>query len=327
MSRPSIDSPDADELTLLACGLREAATLDGCASVADSSTSASRRNRRRMACALGLASAYMIVEIAGGLLSRSLALLADAGHMATDVAALGLALWAMRLAGKPATPRRTYGYYRAEILAALANGIVLVVISLFVLLEAARRFRDPADVVGGTMLAVAIGGLLINGAAAWLLEGGRHESLNVRAAWLHVLADALGSIGVILGALLVLAFGWMWADPAVACLIAGLILYSSWYLLGEAVNVLMASAPREMSTEAIRSALSDVEGVVGIHDLHVWTLTSGMVMLTAHANLDRTADAQAAIGEMCEIARERFGIRHCTVQPEIGQTADRELEV
>jgi cobalt-zinc-cadmium efflux system protein len=153
-----------------------------------------------MAWALGLAATYMIVEIIGGFLSHSLALLADAGHMATDVAALGLALWAMRLATKPATPRRTYGYYRAEILAALANGIVLVAISLFLLLEAVRRFREPTDVVGGAMLTVAVGGLLVNGLAAWLLGGGRHESLNVRAAWLHVLADALGSIGVILGA-------------------------------------------------------------------------------------------------------------------------------
>jgi cobalt-zinc-cadmium efflux system protein len=198
MSRPITD--DRSELTVTECGLGEAAALDGCATQAAHLAPSGSRNRRRMAWALGLAATYMIVEIIGGFLSHSLALLADAGHMATDVAALGLALWAMRLATKPATPRRTYGYYRAEILAALANGIVLVAISLFLLLEAVRRFREPTDVVGGAMLTVAVGGLLVNGLAAWLLGGGRHESLNVRAAWLHVLADALGSIGVILGA-------------------------------------------------------------------------------------------------------------------------------
>jgi cobalt-zinc-cadmium efflux system protein len=271
-----------------------------------------------MAWALGLAATYMVVEIVGGLASNSLALLADAGHMATDVAALSLALWAMWLAAKPATPRRTYGYHRAEILAALANGVVLVAISGFVFFEAARRFRDPPNVIGGTMMAVALGGLLVNGAAAWLLHGGRHESLNVRAAWLHVLSDALGSVGVIVGAALVLAFGWTWADPAAASLIGALILYSSWTLLKEAVDVLMASAPGALDTGAVRSALSEVDGVAGIHDLHVWTLTSGIVMLTAHATLERSIDAQRALRGMGEVVRERFGIRHCTIQPEVG---------
>jgi cobalt-zinc-cadmium efflux system protein len=269
-----------------------------------------------MTWALVLAAGYLIVEIVGGLISNSLALLADAGHMATDVSALGLALWAMRLTTKPATPRKTYGYHRAEILAALANGAVLVMISFFVLFEAVRRFREPAEVVGGAMLAVAVGGLIINGVAAWLLEGGRHESLNVRAAWLHVISDALGSIGVIVGAALILTFGWAWADPAAA-----------WSLLKEAVDVLMASAPGELSTDAVRSALSEVAGVAGIHDLHVWTLTSGLVMLTAHAKLERSADAQGSVREMCEVARERFGILHCTIQPEIGGGRGRDPEI
>ncbi len=300
------------------CDFGGEGALDGCATHWYRGGSSHLHNRRRMTWALILAAGYMIVEIAGGLISNSLALLADAGHMATDVSALGLALWAMRLATKPATPRKTYGYHRAEILAALANGAVLVVVSFFVLFEAVRRFREPAEVVGGAMLAVAVGGLIVNGIAAWLLEGGRHESLNVRAAWLHVISDALGSIGVIVGAALILAFGWAWADPAAACLIAALILYSAWSLLREAVDVLMASAPDELSTQAVRSALSEVEGVAGIHDLHVWTLTSGLVMLTAHANLKRSADAQAALRAMCEVAGERFGILHCTIQPEVG---------
>ena len=302
--------------------------MDGCATHWYRGGPSHHHNRRRMTWALVLAAGYMLVEIVGGLISNSLALLADAGHMATDVSALGLALWAMRLATKPATPRKTYGYHRAEILAALANGAVLVLISFFVLFEAVRRLREPAEVVGGAMLAVAVGGLIVNGIAAWLLEGGRHESLNVRAAWLHVISDALGSVGVIVGAALILAFGWVWADPVAACLIGALILYSAWSLLKEAVDVLMASAPGELSTEAVRVALSEVEGVAGIHDLHVWTLTSGLVMLTAHANLNRSADTQRALREMCKVAGERFGIFHCTIQPEVGgslPSADLEI--
>ena len=327
MSRRPHSPTEEPEAITAECDFGEEGALDGCATHWYRGGSSHLHNRRRMTWALVLAAGYMVVEIAGGLISNSLALLADAGHMATDVSALGLALWAMRLATKPATPRKTYGYHRAEILAALANGAVLVMVSVFVLFEAVRRFREPAEVVGGAMLAVAVGGLIVNGVAAWLLEGGRHESLNVRAAWLHVISDALGSIGVIVGAALILAFGWAWADPAAACLIAALILYSAWSLLREAVDVLMASAPGELSTEAVRSALSEVEGVAGIHDLHVWTLTSGLVMLTAHANLKRSADAQGALQEMCEVARERFGILHCTIQPEIRGGHGRDLEI
>lgn len=316
-----LEAPTAD------CDFGDEGARDGCPTHWYRRGSSRGHNQRRLTWALVLAAAYMLVEVVGGLLSSSLALLADAGHMATDVSALGLALWAMRLATKPATPRRTYGYHRAEILAALANGAVLVLVSVFVLLEAAQRFREPTEIVGSAMLAVAVGGLIVNAVTAWLLEGGRDESLNVRAAWLHVLSDALGSIGVILGAVAVLAFGWDWADPAAACLIAALILYSAWSLLKEAIDVLMASAPGELSTEAVRSALSEVEGVAGIHDLHVWTLTSGLVMLTAHANLNRSADAQGALREMCNVARERFGILHCTIQPEMGasHTGDRKV--
>ncbi|MFN2418940.1 MAG: cation diffusion facilitator family transporter [Candidatus Limnocylindria bacterium] len=165
-----------------------------------------------MAWALGIAAVYMVAEIVGGLVANSLALLADAGHMATDVGALGLALWAMRLAEKPAEGRRTYGYHRAEILAALANGAVLVAVTLYIFYEAWRRLQDPPEVLGGMMLAVAVGGLVVNGVGLWLLQGGREESLNVRGAWLHVLGDALGSVAVIAGAVLIWVFGWRWAD-------------------------------------------------------------------------------------------------------------------
>lgn len=273
-------------------------------------------NRRRVAWALGIAAAYMAAEFIGGLLANSLALLADAGRMATDVAALGLSLWAMRLAEKPATEERTYGYHRAEILAALANGATLVAISAYIFFEAYRRLLDPPDVVGPTMLAVATGGLIVNGIGVWLLHAGRKENLNVQGAWLHVVGDTLGSIGAIGGAVMVWAFGWRRADPIAGALIGVLILYSSWNLLKESVNVLMASTPKGLDVPSIRSALCGVEGVTGVHDLHVWTLTSGVPLLTAHVDLGESVDPQRVLQKLEGIARGKFGIAHSTFQIE-----------
>lgn len=284
-------------------------------------------NRRRMAWALGIAAAYMVAEIVGGLVANSLALLADAGHMATDVAALGLALWAMRLARKPATPERTYGYHRAEILAALVNGAVLVAVTIYVFWEAWKRLQDPPEVVGPTMMAVAVGGLIVNGIGVWLLKGGRNESLNVRGAWLHVLGDALGSVAVIVGAALVWAFGWRWADPVAGALIGGLVLYSAWRLVQESVAVLMASAPEDIDVRALRAALEKVDGVTRAHDLHVWTLTSGIALLTAHVEIADEAGWDPVLDRVCEIAKADFGIEHCTIQPERGSRAEREPEI
>ncbi|MFQ5890077.1 MAG: cation diffusion facilitator family transporter [Gemmatimonadota bacterium] len=269
-----------------------------------------------MAWALGIAAAYMAAEFIGGLLANSLALLADAGRMATDVAALGLSLWAMRLAEKPATEERTYGYHRAEILAALANGATLVAISAYIFFEAYRRLLDPPDVVGPTMLAVATGGLIVNGIGVWLLHAGRKENLNVQGAWLHVVGDTLGSIGAIGGAVMVWAFGWRRADPIAGALIGVLILYSSWNLLKESVNVLMASTPKGLDVPSIRSALCGVEGVTGVHDLHVWTLTSGVPLLTAHVDLGESVDPQRVLQKLEGIARGKFGIAHSTFQIE-----------
>lgn len=276
-----------------------------------------------MAWALGIAAVYMVAEIVGGLVANSLALLADAGHMATDVAALGLALWAMRLAQKPPTTERTYGYYRAEVLAALANGAALVAITIYIFWEAWKRLQEPPEVAGPTMMAVAVGGLVVNGIGIWLLKGGREESLNVRGAWLHVLGDALGSVAVIVGAALVWVFGWRWADPVAGALIGALVLYGAWRLLRESVAVLMASVPEGLDVEDLRRALEGVAGGVRIHDLHVGTLTSGIPLLTAHVEVEEEMGWDRVLDAMCEVARGDFGIDHCTIQPERGPCKNR----
>jgi cobalt-zinc-cadmium efflux system protein len=280
------------------------------------SSHGSAANRSRLALTLWLAAAYMLAEAIGGWLTGSLALLADAGHMLSDVAALGLSLFAMRMARRPPTSRSTYGYHRLEILAALANGAALVTFSLFVLVEAFRRLSRPAEIVAPAMMAIAAGGLLVNLAGLWILRQGREESLNVRGAWLHVLTDALGSVQAIAAGALIWAFGWQWADPAASALIALLVIYSAWALLKEATGVLMESAPAHMNVDEIRDAMMRVPGVLAVHDLHVWTITSGMESLSAHAvveegryNCDLLTDIRAAL-------HDRFGIHHMTVQIE-----------
>ncbi|MGH7458092.1 MAG: cation diffusion facilitator family transporter, partial [Longimicrobiaceae bacterium] len=205
--------------------------------------SAGSRNRERLAITLGLVTFYMVVEVVGGLLTNSLALLADAGHMLSDAGALALSLFAIWIAQKPATSKHTYGYYRTEILAALANGATLVAISIYIFVEAYQRFDDPPEVQGALMMGIAVGGLAINLIGLWILNAGKGESLNVRGAWLHVLSDALGSVGAILAGGLIWAFGWNWADPAASVTIGLLVLYSSWALLKETVAVLMEGTP------------------------------------------------------------------------------------
>lgn len=277
---------------------------------------AAGRNRRRLALVLGLAAAYMLAEAVGGWLTGSLALLADAGHMLSDVGALGLSLFAMAMARRPPTSRRTYGYYRLEILAALANGATLVAISLFVFAEAFQRFRQPPEVDAPVMMAIAAGGLLVNLAGLWLLREGRDESLNVRGAWLHVLTDALGSVQAIAAGVLIWAFGWGWADPAASVLIALLVIYSAWSLLKEATGVLMESAPAHIDVDAVRDAMIGVPGVLDVHDLHVWTITSGMESLSAHVVVNEACYDCDVLTAIRTTLHERFGIHHMTVQME-----------
>src|SRR5690606_26250496 len=240
------------------------------------------KHRKRLALTFGLVTIYMVAEVIGGLLTNSLALLADAGHMLSDAAALALSLFAIWIAQKPATPKHTYGYYRTEILAALVNGATLVAIAIFIFVEAFQRFGEPPEVQGPLMMGVATGGLLINLLGLWILNSGRGESLNVQGAWLHVLTDALGSVGAMTAGGLIWAFGWQWADPVASVTIAMLVVYSAWALLKETVAVLMEGAPGHIGVDEVRGAVRGVPGVQAVHDLHVWTITSGMVAMSGH---------------------------------------------
>ena len=280
-----------------------------------------RRNQRRLAITLGLVVIYMVAEVVGGLLTNSLALLADAGHMLSDAGSLALALFALWIAQKPRSPERTFGYHRTEILAALANGITLVAISIYIVLEAWQRFRSPEEVDGQTMMWVAVGGLAINLVGMWILHAGRDESLNVKGAWLHVMADTLGSVQAIVAGALIWAFGWNLADPVASVLIALLVTWSSWTLLRESVNVLMEATPGHIDAEEVEEALTAVDGVTEVHDLHVWTITSGFESLSVHARIEGR-DRVEILRKMRRVIRERFEIEHSTVQLEEDDECD-----
>jgi len=276
-----------------------------------------RANVRSLAIVLALVVSYMAAEVAGGLLTNSLALLADAGHMLSDAAALGLALFALWFAARPAPSHRTYGYYRIEILAALANGATLVAVAAFILLEAYERLWSPPQVKGAPMMLVAAGGLAVNLVSLRLLHAGRGGSLNVRGAWLHVLTDTLGSLQAIAAGALIVAFGWTWADPAASVLIGLLVLYSAWGLVSASVSVLMESAPVNVDVDAVRDALLAVPGVAAVHDLHVWSITSGMPALSVHLVAPPDAGRRdELLGRAGEMLRDRFGVAHSTIQLE-----------
>ena len=275
-----------------------------------------RSDARRLWITLALTSSYMLAEVAGGLWANSLALLADAGHMLSDAGAVALALFAIWIAGRPPTPKQTFGYYRVEILAALAHGAVLAAISIFVVVAAIHRLQDPAEVHGAGMMAVAAGGLVMNLIGLAVLRGGRDHSLNIRGVWLHVLSDALGSVGVLVSGALVLAFGWNWADPLASLIIAVLVLASAWNLLKEVVAVLMEGAPGHIDVDAVRDAIAGQPGVLGVHDLHIWTITSGMESLSGHVVVDSGASGERVLRDLQELLRRRFGIDHVTIQVE-----------
>ena len=272
-------------------------------------------NRRRLAWTLAIISGYMVAEVVGGLLSGSLALLADAGHMLSDAAALALALFALWIATRPATSTRTYGYYRTEILAALANGATLVAIAIYIFVEAYHRLGEPPEVQGGLMMGVALGGLGVNLIGLWILHGGRDESLNMRGAWLHLIADAMGSVGALIAGALIWMWGLNWADPVASVLIGLLVLASSWSLLKESVAVLMEGAPAHIDVDEVRNAIRSVDGVEAVHDLHVWTITSGMVALSAHV-VTGPNPPQALLGAVRKAVHDQFGIDHTTIQIE-----------
>ncbi|MEO5821454.1 MAG: cation diffusion facilitator family transporter [Vicinamibacteraceae bacterium] len=272
----------------------------------------------RLTATLVLVLAYAAAEVIGGLLSGSLALLADAGHMLSDAAALGLTLFALWFARRAPTPTRTFGYFRAEVLAALVNGSTLVGIALLIFVEAIHRLRQPSAVEGGLMLVIACGGLVINLAGLLLLRSERGGNLNMRGAWLHVLTDALGSAQAIGAAVLIWVFGWAWVDPVASIAIALLVVYSSWALLRESIGVLMEGTPANIDPDAVCRSLQAVVGVEDVHDFHLWSITSGFVALSAHLVVPVTADPGVVLRAAESCLADEFGIRHSTLQLDVG---------
>ena len=273
-------------------------------------------SRRRLVVALAINVVMLVAEAVGGVITGSLAVLADAGHLLSDVGSIVLALIAARLAARPATGRRTFGYQRSEVLAALVNGLTLVAVSVFIAIEAIGRFSDPPEVAGGGVLALGIFGLLGNALATWYLARGERDDINLEGVIRHSFADALGSLGVIVAGAIVLAGGSDVVDPIVGLLISVLVLISSWRLLKEPFDVLMEAAPADLDVDGMGAAICEVEGVRSVHDLHVWTVTAGFPALAAHVVVARGADRDQIRRRLEMELGESFGIEHTTLQME-----------
>ena len=287
--------------------------------------------RRRLALVLGLTLAVLVAEVVGAVVSGSLALLADAGHMATDALGIALALGAVSLAQRPARGRRTFGWQRVEILAAVANGLLLVAVALYVLVEAIRRIGNAPEVDSVLMLAIAGVGLAVNLVSLAVLHRGRAQSLNVRGAYLEVLADALGSVAVIVAGLVILTTGWTPADTVASLVIGCLVLPRALHLLRDALDVLLEAAPRGVDMGRVRTHILGVDGVLDVHDLHAWTITSGLPVLSAHVVVTEEALAAGHGGRvldaLCECLGEHFDVEHCTFQLEAESHAGHEAPV
>src|SRR4051812_39772616 len=281
---------------------------------------ASGGQRSRLLVVLALTLAVMAAEIVGGLVSGSLALLADAGHMATDSAGIALALGAVTLAQRPARGRRTFGWQRIEILAAVINGLLLLAVAGYVLVAAIRRIGHPPDISSGLMLAVAAAGLVVNVGCLALLHRGKAESLNARGAYLEGLGDAFGSAAVIVAAVVIATTGWTGADVVASVVIGFLVLPRAWHLLREALDILLEAAPKGVDLDDVRAHIAGVDGVVGVHDLHAWTITSGLPVLSAHVVVSDAALADGHGGRvldaLCACLGEHFDVEHCTFQLE-----------
>ena len=271
---------------------------------------------RALVWALVLTAVIAVAEVAGGLVSRSLALLADAGHMVTDAGALGLSLFALWIARRPATAEKSFGYYRLEILAALFNGALLIGVTVWIVVEALGRLHQPPAIRSVLMLAVAVIGLAANLVAVIMLHRARDENLNTRMAYLHILGDTLGSVGTIVAAGVIMATGWLPADPLISMVIAALILVSAVRLVSESVDILLEATPQHVSLSELQQAIGAVPGVTDVHDLHVWTVSNGIVAMSGHATVPDPAGQQAALEEICRRVRT-FGIQHVTVQLEV----------
>jgi cobalt-zinc-cadmium efflux system protein len=277
---------------------------------------AARAGRGRLVAVFLVTLAILLVEAAGGLLTGSLALLADAGHMLTDVAGIGLALLAIWFAARPATPERTFGHYRFEILAAVVNAVLLFGVAVAVLVEAWHRLTDPPEIASGWMLAVATLALAANATSAWLLRHGQAESLNLRGAYLEVLGDLLGSAAVVVAAVVIRVTGFRAADALASALIGVLILPRTWRLLRDAVDVLLEATPKGVDLAAVRRHILEAPGVADCHDLHVWTITSGMDVVSAHVVLEPDTDGAAVLHWLSACLGDHFDIEHSTFQLE-----------
>jgi cobalt-zinc-cadmium efflux system protein len=278
--------------------------------------SAAAAGQTRLLLVFGLVLGFLVVELVGSLLTNSLALLADAGHMVTDAVGVGLALLAIAVASRPATPAKSFGYYRLEILAAALNAVLLFGVAAFVLYEAIQRLATPPEVIGGPMLVIAVIGLVVNVVSIRLLATGAQTSLNLRGAYLEVLGDLLGSVAVLVASGIILLTGWTPADPIASVVIALLVLPRAWALLREAIDVLLEATPKHVDLGEIRAHLLEAAGVADAHDLHAWTLTSGISVVSAHVVMEPGADPAAVLDEVCRCLADDFDMEHSTIQLE-----------
>ncbi len=277
-------------------------------------------NRKTLTISLFIITTFMIVEVVGGLITNSLALLADAGHMLSDAISLGIALLAFMFSGRVANYRKTYGYKRFEILAAVFNGVTLILVAIYIIYEAVQRFQNPPDIASGGMLFIAVSGLLVNILVAWIMMRGSDvkENLNMRGAYLHVISDMLGSVGAIIAALLIIFFGWKWADPLASLAVAILVLRSGYFVTKASVHVLMEGTPENVDIEKITTTIQQAEGIASIHHLHVWTITSGLNALSCHAVVDEQMTLYESHKMLRQIEHElgHQNIHHITIQLE-----------
>lgn len=286
-------------------------------------------NKKALVLALGITAGIMLLEFFGGLFTNSLALIADSGHMLSDTVSLALSLSAIWFAGKVASAKKTYGYYRFEIITAFINGATLFVIAGFIIYEAIGRFLEPPEVQGGWMLIIAAIGLLANLLSAWVLNRNAdvHGNLNMKSAYMHVIGDALGSVGAIVAGVLILLFDWTVADPIISVVVALLILRSAWSILRNSLHILMEGTPHTIDAKEVKERLLEIEGVLDVHDLHVWTITSGMDLFTCHIDVAKDTDEQQVLQKALELVHDQCGIEHATIQIEKSNTSHTSLQV
>jgi cobalt-zinc-cadmium efflux system protein len=278
----------------------------------------STRNRQSLTMALAITASIMVLEFAGGLWTKSLALISDSGHMLSDCISLALSLAALWFAARPPSARKTYGYYRFEILAALFNGVTLFIIAGFIVWEAIQRFFSPPEIQGNMMMAIATIGLIANVMSAWILfkKGDVKENLNVKSAYLHVLGDALGSLGAIMAGLMISLFSFYLADPLLSIIVAVIILKNAWGVITHSVHILMEGTPVTVDREKVEQALKQIPGVINVHDLHIWTITSGIDSLSCHLLVEKDTDPQQILKTAIEVIEQQFAIQHTTIQIE-----------